>query len=152
MQDMKLLSACTLALLLVGGGTTLALAQEADSGEPNDVILGQSVVGFGTDVWALLCLAPSTQALVTVFDVGGIDGRRFHLCVVNASGAPGACGTVPDGGNATLRSVGGVGSYNVTVFWSPPIAGVLEPYNLNIRCTNAALTITPHVHFLIQNQ
>src|SRR5262245_35987387 len=100
---MKLLSACALALVLVGGSATLALAQETDAGaEPADVIVGQAVAGFGTDIWSLLCFAPSVQAVVSVADAGGIDGRRFHFCVVDGSGVPGSCASTPDGGVATV--------------------------------------------------
>jgi hypothetical protein len=128
------------------------MAQDAESGvEPNLFFGGQTVVpGTGVDVFGVVCGVGTFQAIAQVQDIGGIDGRRFNACMVNADGVPGQCAQAPDGGVVSVRSVGGAGVYLAMVFHDGP-AGTVEPYNVDLQCRTSALVATPTAAFLLQN-
>jgi hypothetical protein len=168
MQMSKLLSACMIALLLVGWGITPGALADEEAVDQNkeettapeadsEVVFAQALgAGQAADVFRLTCGAGCACARATLNDpAGGPAANVFGATLVGnlfvgAAGSSFTGFTPVGGGNSgTAQVCQGSGQYLVAVYKNTVLA---EAYNANLSCVFPSGALCAHAVVFLQNQ
>ena len=104
-----------------------------------------------TDVWHVQCGYGSYLFGVAVGDMGGVDGIRMTVLVMDSGTVPAGSAIAPDGGaSPAVYVIGGAGAYYV--FISKTGFGTTENYDTAMQCFNASGGYMGTYVTLVQNQ
>ena len=172
MSTKKLVRVCMIAFVVASGGGVVTAQSQIEGEPPASEVERPAIPGMdpqaivredlgpspnAVDVWSLQCGLGTVYARADVGDLGGMDGVRLHVTVVNPLGRA-APQSAPDGGRsprATLNT--GPGNYLVIIskssmFDLPPLPFIRYPYNSQQTCTDAQGNLTRESVQKIQDQ
>jgi hypothetical protein len=156
MKTKKLLLVGLVAVLFAIWGITsavLAAEQEAARGEANPELIfaGSLNAGSTTDVYHVLCPVGTARLVADVQDLGGVDGNRFNVLVMDSGGNPAQSVMGPDGGfSFQVQAAGGPGAYYVIITKTSPLGP--ERYDTLQQCRSAGGVNLFTASVLVQNQ
>src|SRR2546426_2931181 len=173
MSTKKLVRVCMIAFVVASGGGVVA-AQYQIEGEPQaSEVERPAIPGMGpqaivredlgpspnpVDVWSLQCGLGTVSARADVGDLGGVDGVRLYVTIVNPLGRA-ATQRAPDNGRSPLATLNtGPGNYLVIIgksfMFDPPPPPFLtpEPYDSLQICQDAQGNLTRESVQLVQDQ
>jgi hypothetical protein len=156
MRTDKTAIACAIVLFLLGPMSTTLIADESQAGPEAQAHAVQSLGTSITaqDIWSVQCRVGTTTVQARVRDLGGTDGVRMRVSVLDLRGRS-VSAQSPDQAAFSPFAVlsAGPGHYLVLVMRAADIAALTnEDYDLDIFCRNAGGGDTTQSILLVQNQ